>query len=74
MQDIKEKIQKCVKTFCYKNGYSPTYEEIRQAVGLKSVGAVKYHVTRLIESGKLAKRDGLYNRSLVPIVPPRGTG
>lgn len=39
-------------------GYSPTYREIMQALGYKSVSTVAKHVDNLIVRGWLLKREG----------------
>lgn len=44
-----------VQTFVAANGYSPSYEEIRQAVGLSSRSHVSYYL-------KALERDGLVKR------------
>lgn len=39
-------------------GYSPTFREIMQALGYKSVSTVAKHVDNLVAIGALIKRDG----------------
>lgn len=39
-------------------GYSPTFREIMQALGYKSVSTVAKHVDNLVAIGALVKRDG----------------
>lgn len=59
-----------ISTFVQKNGYSPSFEEIAQGLGLNSLATVHKHVTNLEEKGLLT-RD--YNRSRsIDLVPPRG--
>ena len=40
------------------NGYAPSWEEIRQAVGLKSKATVSYHMRKLRDSGRISYLDG----------------
>lgn len=56
--------------FVQKNGYSPSFEEIGEGLGLSSLATVHKHVTNLEKKG-LLKRD--YNRSRsIDILPVRG--
>jgi repressor LexA len=56
--------------FVSEKGYSPSYEEIRDAMGLNSLATVHKHVTNLEKKGLLT-RD--YNRSRsIDLLPPRG--
>lgn len=56
--------------FVDKNGYSPSYQEIGDGLGLSSLATVHKHVTNLQEKG-LLKRD--YNRSRsIDVMKPRG--
>ncbi|MGA9528020.1 MAG: transcriptional repressor LexA [Terriglobales bacterium] len=52
------------------HGHSPSYEEIREGLGLNSLATVHKHVTNLEKKGLLT-RD--YNRSRsIDLLPPRG--
>jgi repressor LexA len=56
--------------FQQEKGYSPSFEEIKDAMGLSSLATVHKHVTNL-EKKVLLTRD--YNRSRsIDLVPPRG--
>ena len=56
--------------FVTENGYSPSYEEIKQGMGLSSLATVHKHVTNLEKKGLLT-RD--YNRSRsIDLLPPKG--
>jgi repressor LexA len=56
--------------FVDKHGYSPSFEEIGEGLGLSSLATVHKHVSNLEEKG-LLKRD--YNRSRsIDILKPRG--
>lgn len=59
-----------IADFVARNGYSPSFEEIGQGLGLSSLATVHKHVTNLEKKG-LLKRD--YNRSRsIDLLPPRG--
>jgi repressor LexA len=56
--------------FVTKNGYSPSFEEIGDGLGLSSLATVHKHVTNLEKKG-LLRRD--YNRSRsIDVLPVRG--
>jgi repressor LexA len=56
--------------FVDKNGYSPSFEEIAEGMGLSSLATVHKHITNLEQKG-LLKRD--YNRSRsIDLLKPRG--
>jgi repressor LexA len=56
--------------FVDKNGYSPSFEEIGEGLGLSSLATVHKHISNLEEKG-LLKRD--YNRSRsIDLLKPRG--
>lgn len=53
--------------FIKQNNFSPSYREIMQAMGYKSVSTVANHVNNLIERGYLKKgRDGIRTLEVVP--------
>jgi repressor LexA len=59
-----------IAEFVQKNQYSPSYEEIREGLGLNSLATVHKHVTNL-EKKALLTRD--YNRSRsIDLLPPKG--
>ena len=56
--------------FVHTNGYSPSYEEIGEGLGLNSLATVHKHISNLEKKG-LLKRD--FNRSRsIDVVPQRG--
>src|SRR5258708_13022909 len=56
--------------FVQRNGYSPSFEEIGNGLGLSSLATVHKHITNLEKKG-LLKRD--YNRSRsIDVLPVRG--
>jgi len=59
-----------VSEFVQKNGYSPSFEEIRVALKLNSLATVHKHISNL-EKKALLTRD--YNRSRsIDLLPPKG--
>ena len=59
-----------IQQFVEQHGYSPSFEEIGDGLGLSSLATVHKHVTNLEQKG-LLKRD--YNRSRsIDLVAPRG--
>ncbi|MBZ5648518.1 MAG: transcriptional repressor LexA [Acidobacteriia bacterium] len=59
-----------ISEFVQKHGYSPSFEEIGDGMGLSSLATVHKHITNLEKKG-LLKRD--YNRSRsIDLLPPKG--
>src|SRR6476661_1654888 len=59
-----------ISDFVQRNGYSPSFEEIGEGMGLSSLATVHKHVTNLEKKGLLT-RD--YNRSRsIDLLPPKG--
>src|SRR6478672_7090051 len=59
-----------ISDFVQKNGYSPSFEEIGEGMGLNSLATVHKHVSNLEKKGLLT-RD--YNRSRsIDLVAPKG--
>ena len=59
-----------ISEFVQKNGYSPSYDEIRIGMELNSLATVHKHITNLEKKGLLT-RD--YNRSRsIDLLPPKG--
>ena len=59
-----------ISHFVNKNGYSPSFEEIGDGMGLSSLATVHKHLTNLERKGML-KRD--YNRSRsIDVIQPKG--
>jgi repressor LexA len=59
-----------IAAFVQSHGYSPSFEEIGEGLGLSSLATVHKHVSNLQEKGFL-KRS--YNRSRsIDVVPPKG--
>ena len=59
-----------ISDFVQKNGYSPSFDEIREGMDLNSLATVHKHITNLEKKGLLT-RD--YNRSRsIDLLPPKG--
>ncbi|MBV8053109.1 MAG: transcriptional repressor LexA [Acidobacteriaceae bacterium] len=59
-----------ISDFVQKNGYAPSYDEIRVGMKLNSLATVHKHITNL-EKKQLLTRD--YNRSRsIDLLPPKG--
>jgi repressor LexA len=59
-----------IQNFVQTHGYSPSFEEIGDGLGLSSLATVHKHITNLEKKG-LLRRD--YNRSRsIDVLPPRG--
>jgi repressor LexA len=59
-----------IADFVGRNGYSPSFEEIGDGMGLSSLATVHKHISNLEKKG-LLKRD--YNRSRsIDVLPPKG--
>jgi repressor LexA len=59
-----------ISRFVAEKQYSPSFEEIKEGMGLSSLATVHKHVTNLEKKGLLT-RD--YNRSRsIDLLPPRG--
>lgn len=59
-----------ISEFVQKHNYSPSYDEIREGMGLNSLATVHKHITNLEKKGLLT-RD--YNRSRsIDLLPPKG--
>ena len=59
-----------IGNFVQAHGYSPSFEEIREGLGLNSLATVHKHVTNLEKKG-LLHRDANRSRS-IDLLAPRG--
>jgi len=55
-----------IREFWEENQYSPSYEEIKDALGLKSKSGVAFLVTKLEEQGFVRRRPN-ETRSVLPV-------
>jgi repressor LexA len=59
-----------ISRFSNEKGYCPSFEEMREAMGLNSLATVHKHVSNLQDKGLLTRE---YNRSRsIDLLPPRG--
>jgi repressor LexA len=65
-RDYRNRVLRFIELFMEENGYPPTYEEIRESVGLSSRSHVDYYVESL-EEAKLIERKARSPRSLRPL-------
>lgn len=56
-KNVKKELLEYVDRFITEHGYGPSYREIMNAIGYKSVSTVAIHVDGLIAKGYLRKRD-----------------
>jgi len=50
-----EKIVAFIKAYIQEHGYSPSFREIGEAVGVSSAGHISYWIDKLVEEGRLTK-------------------
>lgn len=53
-----DEILEWIELFIETKGYSPSYREIMEGVGLSSVSQVAWYIDELVEEGKLQKEAG----------------
>ena len=69
LSERQQRILDFIQAYAERHGVSPSFREIGDAVGLKSISAVKYQVEQLEEKRCLARRDRM-PRTIVA-KPPR---
>ena len=57
LSERQQRILDFIEAYVERQGVSPSYREIGNAVGLKAISAVKYQVEKLQEKGYLTRRD-----------------
>jgi repressor LexA len=62
-------VLEAIECFWQRHGYSPTFREIAQAVGLASVSSVSHHLSGLQDKGYLSRNEG---RPRTAVVRPSG--
>lgn len=60
-----------IENYITKTGYSPTYREVQNSLGYKSVATVAKHIDNLVAIGKLEKADNGEARSVSLKILPR---
>lgn len=66
-----DRVLEFIKTFRAERGFSPSYREIGDGLGLGSTNSVSQHVKALVKRGLLTRVAG-QSRTLIPVVPPSG--
>lgn len=61
-----------IRHFTAENGYGPTYGEIRDALGYRSIGPVQYRIRQLVAWGYLSRVPG-QARAIRILRAPGGT-
>ena len=61
--ETRKRILDYITDFVGSQGYSPSYREIKEAVGLKSSAAVQRHIEMLCTDGFLQGSDGRISNS-----------
>ncbi len=54
-----------ITDFCCRNGYSPTYREIMDALGIRSSSTISHYIHKLLDAGELVC-DESKPRTLTP--------
>lgn len=57
--EMRDKILNYIIQYISEHGYSPNYDEIREAVGLKSKSSVHNHVNKMFENGMIETDCGI---------------
>ena len=52
--DIRKRILIFIRGYVEFHGYAPTYKEIGEHIGIKSKSAVRHHIIKLLDEGRLA--------------------
>ncbi|MFR9232230.1 MAG: LexA family protein [Eisenbergiella massiliensis] len=52
-EKTREEIREYIIRYIQKHGYSPTFQEIGAAVGLKSKSSVSAHIQKMLETGMI---------------------
>lgn len=65
----KEKVFDYIKTFIQEKGYSPTFDEICEGVGIRSKATVAYNLNWLKAEGRV---DWQYKKTRTLIITERG--
>lgn len=58
-----QKVYEYISEYTESNGYSPSFREIADSLGIKSPSTIFYHINKLADDGKI-KKDSFKNRTL----------
>ena len=56
--EVRKKILSEIKRYIQVHGYSPSFREIGEAVGLKSTSSVESHIKKMLKSGVIETDAG----------------
>lgn len=56
--EVRKKILSAIKKYIQVHGYSPSFREIGEAVGLKSTSSVENHIKKMLKSGVIETDAG----------------
>ena len=62
-----KKLYDFIKSYIKKNGFAPTYVEMKEYLNLKSISTIYYYLERIEKRGWIAKRIKGSIRNIVPV-------
>ena len=62
-----KKLYDFIKYYIKKNGFAPTYVEMKEYLNLKSISTIYYYLERIEKRGWIAKRIKGSIRNIVPV-------
>jgi len=62
-----KKLYDFIKSYIKKNGFAPTYVEMKEYLNLKSISTIYYYLDRIDKRGWIAKRIKGSIRNIVPV-------
>ena len=62
-----KKLYDFIKSYIKKNGFAPTYVEMKEYLNLKSISTIYYYLERIEKRGLIAKRIKGSIRNIVPV-------
>lgn len=62
LTDVQQRLLDWLEEYIFQHGYSPSTQQLREAIGWKSVSSVRYHLKRLRQKGWLTWK-GSHSRS-----------
>ena len=67
MKVKQKKLYDFIKSYIKKNGFAPTYVEMKEYLNLKSISTIYYYLERIEKRGWIAKRIKGSIRNIVPV-------
>ena len=62
-EEKQKKLIEFIKEYTNKHGYSPSYREMTEAIGLKTISTINYYIKRCEEQG-LVRKDNRKGRTI----------